>query len=195
MTMTINDAIKEVLITLMDAYPGEFKDDVEQKKRTLKVYALALSDVPPDLLKAAALNHIASSIWFPKIAQLRESAAALVMKAAGHPDAFTAWGEVAHQLRYAGSWHAPQFTDPVIQKAVEAIGGWKMLCASENQVADRARFIQAYETFINRTTDDLRMLPQVREYVNHAAAMLGTGNGESVKPAAMIEALAGMKRM
>ena len=190
----MSETIAQVLTLLMDAYPNEFKDE-DQKVRTIRVYRQALVDIPPDLLKAAALNHITSSIWFPKIAQLRESAAALVMKAAGHPDAFTAWGEVTHQLRYVGSWGAPQFTDPVIKKAVEAIGGWKMLCTGENQTADRARFIQAYELFINRTTADLQMLPQVRAYVEGAAAQLRSGTNGDNRPAAMIEALAGMKRM
>lgn len=191
----MSEEIKQVLILLMDAYPNEFKDDVEQKTRTLKIYRLALADIPPDLLKAAALNHITSSVWFPKIAQLRESAAALVMQAAGHPDALTAWGEVAHQLRYVGSWGAPQFTDPTIKRAVDAVGGWKMLCASENQTADRARFIQAYEIFINRTAADLQMLPQVRAYVTSAAALLSDGANGSGNPAGMIAALASSKKM
>lgn len=190
----MNETIKQVLSLLLDAYPNQFKDDPQQKVPTLKIYAQALSDIPADLLKASVLNHITLSKWFPTIAELRQSAAGLVMKAAGHPDALTAWGEVASQLRYVGSWGAPQFTDPLIQRAVQAVGGWKMLCASENQASDRARFIQAYEMFINRTTEELQMLPQVRGFVENAAAQLGSGSNGSSKPVAMIEALAGKMR-
>lgn len=190
----MNDTIQQVLSLLLDAYPNQFKDDPAQKVQTLKIYAQALADIPADLLKASVLNHITLSKWFPTIAELRQSAAGLVMKAAGHPDALTAWGEVAHQLRYVGSWGAPQFTDPLIQRAVQAVGGWKMLCASENQASDRARFIQAYETFINRTTEDLQMLPQVRSFVENAAAQLGSGSNGNSKPLAMIESLAGKMR-
>lgn len=191
----MSEAIKQALSLLLDAYPGQFKDDPEQKVKTVRIYAQALADIPTDLLKAAVLNHITLSKWFPTIAELRQSAAGLVMKAAGHPDASSAWGEVAHQLRYVGSWGAPQFTDPLIRRAVEAVGGWKMLCASDNQHSDRARFIQAYETFINRTTEDLQMLPQVRAFVETAAAQLGSGPSGGTNAVAMIAALAGEKRV
>lgn len=60
-----------------------------------------------------------------------------------------AWLEVHKQILSVGSYNKPNFKDPLIKKVVE-IMGWRNLCLSENQVADRAHFLKIYETLVSR---------------------------------------------
>jgi len=70
------------------------------------------------------------------------------------PDMDQAWQEVQDNIRRVGikavyygaglSW-----SSPAIAAAVEAMG-WKALCESENEVADRAHFFKVYERCVER---------------------------------------------
>lgn len=66
--MTLSIAL--VLKTLADAYP-----DKRIERETLQVYLRHLEDIPPELLQQAVEAHIKESIWFPKVAELRQMAA------------------------------------------------------------------------------------------------------------------------
>ena len=41
--------------------------------------------------------------------------------------------------------------------------GWRELCVSENQVADRARFLQTYEQLSDRQEQGDKLLPPARQ--------------------------------
>lgn len=49
--------------------------------------------------------------------------------------------------------------------AVDAVGGISYLRQSADVVADRARFLQAYEAMRTREQEHARMLPEVRQVV------------------------------
>jgi hypothetical protein len=70
--MANRDQILNVITTLSNAYPEKRHD-----KQTLEIYLEHLADIPAQLLEQAARRHIQNSNWFPRIAQLRESAAQL----------------------------------------------------------------------------------------------------------------------
>jgi hypothetical protein len=74
--MSTPDEIIEVLETLALAYPEKAND-----KRTLALYLEHLADIPAHLLASAARQHINTSNWFPRIAELRSAA----RKLAGTP--------------------------------------------------------------------------------------------------------------
>jgi hypothetical protein len=59
----------ELLETLSLAYPGRSPD-----KRTLQLYLEHLGDIPLGVLKRAVDEHIRSSSFFPRIAELRQRA-------------------------------------------------------------------------------------------------------------------------
>lgn len=136
-----------------------------------RAYVATLADIEADLLKAAALRFIEQNVYprIPTPGELRQHAAAIMTKASGVVDAPAAWGEVMHQLRYAGSWHRPAWSNELIAKAVEDTGGWSYLCNSENVMADRARFIQAYEIRVQRRTQDMMQLPASEKYAAQLA--------------------------
>jgi len=164
------ETIASVLNFLINAYPRQ-----EVPRETVKVYLQTLADIPANVLKAAALAHISTSQWFPSIAELRDQAAHLVERALNIPSAFEAWDEVTRTIRELGSYRWPVFSHPLIGKAVDGVGGWKGLCMSENQIADRARFFQVYEAYARRMQADHRMLPEVAEAIQQLAARLGNG--------------------
>ena len=135
-------------------------------KEQIQAYIATLADIDGDLLKAATLRFIERNVY-PRIAtpgELRQYAAENVAQAGGLPAATEAWGEVMHQLRYVGSWGAPSWTTPLIARAVADVGGWMFLCMSENAMADRARFIAAYEERLKRHTQDMMQLPASEQY-------------------------------
>jgi hypothetical protein len=152
---------------LIDAYPRQ-----EIGEGTIEVYRQTLADIPPEILKAAVLVHVARSQWFPAVAELRDAAAGLVERAMNIPSAFEAWDEVARLIRQVGSWGTPAFSNPLIGKAVAGVGGWLAICMSENQIADRARFFQVYEAYARREEDDHRMLPEVANVISKLALRL-----------------------
>jgi hypothetical protein len=47
-------------------------------------------------------------------------------------------------VRKFGVYRQPSFCDPVVARAVQSLG-WEEICNSENQAADRARFIELYD--------------------------------------------------
>ena len=137
-----------------------------QLEEQLQVWYAILGDIDAELLRAAALQHMAGSKWFPTVAELREIAAALLVERPA--TAMEAWGTVVETFadlrfyRYAEGYHEfPTFENPITARVVTAMG-WTRLKESEDYTADRARFLQAYDTLAERARTDALILPQVR---------------------------------
>ena len=133
---------------------------------TIEVYYQILGDLSLDLVKAAILQLISDdSPWCPSAGQIRGCAFDLLDREANVPTAWDAWAEVCKRIGdigYDRKW-IPEFSHSLIKRTVDAVGGWLVLCMSENAIADRARFVQAYETLAKRERAQARMLPQVRK--------------------------------
>ena len=137
------------------------KETVTDAQVTL--YTKLLGDIPDALLEAATLDIIATSTWFPKVAEIRQAAYRIMTIERGLPTAGEAWGEVCRQILRIGSYGVPEFSHAIVKDAVRAMGGWIMLCRSEDQMADRAHFLKVYDVLAQRETQRVMMLPQVRE--------------------------------
>lgn len=161
------DALKEILSLLREAYPSA----PEVTPARAQLYLLTLADIPAGLLKSAVVHHIATNRFFPAVAELREAAFSLCEMAEERDDGYTAWGKLQAALHQGyGYYRAPRFANPLIQRALDSMGGWQMFCLSEeNDRAWRARFIQAYETYLQREREERRLLPVVREQVQQMA--------------------------
>lgn len=64
------------------------------------------------------------------------------------PDPDAAWGEVTKAIRAHGSYGEQAALESMsadVQAVVQAMG-WRELCMSENQMADRAHFMKLYAT-------------------------------------------------
>lgn len=147
---------------------------------TLDIYRDALADLDYDVLRAAAKKCLADCKWFPTIAELRQAAAALV--APERTSGGEAWGLVCTDVRRGVGYPLdipiePTITDPLILRAVAAVGGWKLLqlANDKDDIAHRARFIEAYEALAARGRSDARQMPEVlavRERHQEASAVL-----------------------
>lgn len=126
-----------VIAILKAAYP-KWKPESD----TAGVWAGALADLSSSEVVAAVRRHMATEQWPPSIAELR--AACVQQQSAMHiDDEDTAWGKVLDEVWRVGSYGTPEFDNPAIRDAVNAVG-WDAICASEMIGVERAHFAKAY---------------------------------------------------
>ena len=118
------------------------------------------ADIPDELLKNAILLHISRSAYFPRPSELRAAAYEIRANELEAPDAYSAWQEVQKAIADHGRWRLPKFSHARIGKAVETLG-WTNICNSESPIAERSRFIQAYETLQERDKSSAVVLPGI----------------------------------
>ena len=136
--MTINEARRLVAVTLA-AYPSMQEKDLSL---TAAVWQKALGDLPLDNLEKAVIKIIVSKKFFPSISEIRSEAVSFA--APLHPLPEEAWAEVMAQL---DPYRTPHYSDPLIQRAVKAVG-YLNLCMSERIGVERAHFLQIYGAFL-----------------------------------------------
>jgi hypothetical protein len=146
---------------------GETYTNFQPTAKTIEVYYQILKDIDPNELKAAVLHCIsqADRKFAPTVGEIRGAVGDLRRSSANVPGSYQAWEEVQNQILInGGDFGSPVWSHPLIGKAVKAIG-WRNLRMSENQTADRARFIQAYEQLETRMMKEEMLLPEVRGYI------------------------------
>jgi len=166
----MSDATKitQALAILTAAYPNN-----KITAETIRVYQITLQDIPGDVLEKAILHLTTTNKFFPTVAEIRDAAYLLMVVTNKIPSAYEAWGEVQEEIarcgeyfRYSISTNVPEYSHPLVERAVE-IMGYKQLCYSDNLVADRAHFFKVYESLYQRAVDDLKMLPEVKNFQEH----------------------------
>lgn len=172
--MATHDEVDKVLAILLANWPAL---RVQQPLEAISsAWYMGLADLEPDGLMQAVQQVITTATFFPCVAELRKAYFELGEMANGIPAAQEAWAEVKHAFHRGFSrWHAPTcetWTHPIVHRALDCIGGWYALCDSENDAADRARFIEAYNVLLGRARDRERMSPAVREYIEQLAAKM-----------------------
>lgn len=180
--MATQDAIAKTFALLRMEYPDHAGKHLRTKTvmtQMMDVYSHALQDIDDVVLLAATWDHVAGSKWWPKASELRDRAFDIMSNALELPTAYEAWALVRRLLRAGrGSpyqkWRNGRPMEwkkrlPIIEKAVEGIGGWGALGYSENMVADRSQFYRCYAVLVARERARLAMLPEVRELVRQIA--------------------------
>lgn len=159
--MATSNEILALFRTLKANYSYALKNQMPEQISDLQIlWCDLLKDLDIDVLKAAAIQHVATSKWFPTISELRDGAFDIMNPR--QQTAMEAWGEVVRQIRNVGSWGKPKFEDPITGRLVSDIG-WINLCHSEMLAADRARFIEAYDVIVKRERQETMELPMVIE--------------------------------
>jgi hypothetical protein len=151
--------ILRVLKILGDVYPS-----YQLSSSAIEVYVRLLADIPGPVLEQSALDHISRSTFFPSIAELRSAAFSIIEAAEPSPSEYEAWSEVQSEIQRVGHSSNPHLTNPVTAQVVEQLG-WRTLCLSENPVADRAHFVQAYQALTERQRHAARRLLEVSEFI------------------------------
>lgn len=173
--MAEKETVASVVRMVAKAYPGRFEADAD----TYRIWHRLLQDVPDQALMAAAVHHATQSKWPPAIAELRAAAFDILQGDAAPMTAGEAWSQVVKAMRAYGVYRlddARATLNAQVWRCVEAMGGWRELCLSENGVADRAHFIRIYDTVQAREKERRQTLPEVRALAAHyAQAALGAG--------------------
>ncbi len=132
--------ISEILTALKDAYPRQ-----AVSVGTARIYSEMLADLDNAKAWAAVRHHMATSPYFPSIAEIRKVA---TERDAGVETAEAGWLELKRAFSRVGYVGAPSWSSPVMARAVEAMGGWAALCASEEpEGVLRAHFLRVFESF------------------------------------------------
>jgi hypothetical protein len=179
-------ALIDCLMILQAAFPQR-----EMGAQTLQVYQHGLADIPPQLLHAAVARYIGTRKFPPAISEIRGAAAAILLENAGVKTAPEAWESVTREISRVGHWGQPDL-DPLTARAVRQLGGWKALCTGDNVVADRARFVQFYNSLRDAKALTLQQLPAAhtqpeeepanRHKIDAAITNLRTSINGSAKP-------------
>ena len=173
--------VTRILAGLTTVFPSA----PELNEANYTMYYRILGDLDASVIDAAALQFAASHTFFPSAGELREAAMVLNEQAQGLPSAEEAWTEVTRSFHTHGYYRGPpEWTHPVIGKAVAALGGYADLCHSENPVADRAHFYRSYNALLSRERQSTRLLPAVQRIVeqlasDHKWVALMEGKGET----------------
>ena len=121
-----------------------------------------LSDIPFPVADAGLRKWAATEKWPPTIAEIRGFC---VSAAAGDlPDWGSAWHETLDAIArygYQGEQAAMDALPPMTREVVRRLG-WRQLCVSENQEADRANFRMVYESLAERRTKDRAISPEIQ---------------------------------
>jgi hypothetical protein len=110
---------------------------------TPKVAEQLLGDLDYDQVEAAlAVLAVDQPEFHPGLGALRAKVFELFQTQVLDPE--HAWLEVAEARRAVGWVKTPQWSSPLVARAVSAMGGWRPLCASTNPEADRAHFLRIH---------------------------------------------------
>lgn len=153
--MKLSDAVKLVALAAAN-FPGQQERALDV---TAKLWHKLLGDLPYNVAEMALVKVLATARFWPTVAEIREAAASLMA-----PQLLTggeAWAEVCEQMRRVGSYGVPEWSHPVIGRAVDAMGGWRHLCMSEEPMADRAHFLRIYDTLAARERETAVLPPAV----------------------------------
>ena len=164
--MASQEDVAKVLAFLGGMYPR-----FEFPATSAAVYYDMLKDLDPTGLMLAVKKLGDESRFFPTVAEIRQAYFRLEELAHGTPEAGQAWGEVVRQVWECGTWAIPRFSDPLIQRAVDAIG-WEAICLSDTIGVERAHFMKIYDQLKERQREHRRMLPEIREALAQLAGGL-----------------------
>lgn len=168
--MNNSDIIK--LVRILSANYRNWPQDGKEED-TVTLWEMMLSDVPLEVAKVAVQQHMGKSVYPPTVADIREIVNHITIPQ--EKPSIEAWGDVKTAIRRYGIYNEKKAMDSlsgVTRKVVEYIG-FKTLCMSEDEMADRAHFLKMYDVVAKRERDDALLLPQTREVMQR---IQGGGN-------------------
>lgn len=138
--------LAECLALLAECYPGR-----DVTAATATAYLAVLGDLPGKAVKDSVLRLIATSKFWPTVAEIREDVARAAMAI---PDSESILAEVLGAIHDRGWCKPPKHGDlSPVAEAVVATAGWDTLCQSENPEALRAHVMRLAATYGRRAVE------------------------------------------
>lgn len=150
---------RKEIINLLGIATANFPNMQERDmKPTAILWEKSLSDIPYDIAEKALIKVLATSKFFPTIAEIREAAADITQPRT--MDAIEAWGLVIKAIRRYGSHRESEAIASLPEDVAQMVKrfGWRELCLNENPDTLRAQFRMAWETQSKRE-NNMRLLP------------------------------------
>jgi len=163
---------REGFMKIMLALKSNYRNFPARDPESQEVWFQMLKDIPIKDLRNAVIKLISESEFPPTIADIRKHTVESRGDAIISPS--DAWGEVEKAIRNFGSYREQEALEelsPLTRRIVKSLG-FKNLCYSENQMADRAHFIKLYSGMMEtekkkmQLPDNLRKEIQGREEKN-----------------------------
>ena len=170
---TISNVLKEI----QAAYPNW-----KATEDTVKVWTIYLKDLDDEMLVTAVRKFISSAdhAFPPSIPEIRSSVTGLMSQINKVPNAYEAWAEVIGAEKpkkllvncdvsidprgWTFQMISHKWSHPIVKKCAERFG-WPNWPNGENEVADRAHFIKAYDLMLSEETRTATQLPVITEFV------------------------------
>ena len=130
------------------------RENILPNEQAMELWYRQLQDIPFPVAEAILAKWVATNKWSPSIADIRDSMAE-IQNGGPADDWGEAWDQAMTAIRRFGSYEeaaAMESLPPLTRETVRRLG-YKSLCWSENQMADRANFRQVYETLAKRKTE------------------------------------------
>lgn len=174
-------AHQTAIVKLLSPYTALFPN-CKLTGESLALYARSLDMYPLAVLQTAIEYVIRKSKFFPTVAELCETADAVVaqVKNGEKPTAGEAWEEVMTNARRIGTYGKWEYSCPEVEAAVKRFGK-NELCSLEMSAVNtaRAQFMRIYDSVLNRNTQKTAFIQIFTRLPKAAQAQLASigGNG------------------
>lgn len=141
-----------IAAALRHYYPSE---NILPSRESMVLWYEMLQDLDYQVVSAGLKKWVATNKYSPRIADIR--AMAVSVKLGDRLGWEEAWEAVLKSIQRYGYYREEEALaslDETTKRAVRAMGGFKSLCESENQMADRAQFRDIYTNMAARKTKD-----------------------------------------
>lgn len=158
------------------------KENILPNQAAVALWYRQLQDISYPVACAVLDKWVATNKWSPSIADIRE-AVSEIQSGGSAPDWGEGWEETIRAIRRFGYYNeqeAMESLTPLTRETVRRLG-FKTLCMSENDVADRANFRQIYEIVSKRQTEARKIPLPVREKIASLTAAFGALPEESTQ--------------
>lgn len=150
-----------VLNILKTAYPRFYQNlGANEIDDVINLWFVMLGDTDLETIKLALYKIIATSVYPPTIAELRNDIAKI--NKGEIEDAGEAWDKILKAIRKYGIYREQEALStfsPSILACIRSLGGWRYICTSETIMADRAHFFKIFEN-IQKREQERRVIPE-----------------------------------
>lgn len=150
-------------MALKTYYP---RDGLLPNNEALNLWFIQLQDLDYKVVELSLNKWVAVNKWPPTIADIRETAANIVL--GDTPDWGEGWQKVLKAIGRYGMYRqqdALESFDDITRQCVERIGWWN-ICTSDNPSADRANFRTMYEATAERQKREMQLPKMTRAQIS-----------------------------